>query len=96
MSPAYSVYAGTKGAVEQFARQLAKELAGNKSPLMRLHKGQRTPSCFMRQNRAAARRTEQVDCIGEPEDIANVIDFLVSEKSQWITGQTIRVHGGFI
>ncbi|QJC95109.1 3-oxoacyl-(acyl-carrier protein) reductase [Bacillus mojavensis] len=47
MSPAYSVYAGTKGAVEQFARQLAKELAGNKSPLMRLHKGQRTPGCFM-------------------------------------------------
>ncbi|MEC1290473.1 SDR family oxidoreductase [Bacillus mojavensis] len=27
MSPAYSVYAGTKGAVEQFTRQLAKELA---------------------------------------------------------------------
>ncbi|MEC1754642.1 SDR family oxidoreductase [Bacillus mojavensis] len=34
--------------------------------------------------------------MGKPEDIANVIDFLVSEKSQWITGQTIRVHGGFI
>ncbi|MFJ9290685.1 SDR family oxidoreductase [Bacillus halotolerans] len=31
-----------------------------------------------------------------PEDIANVIEFLMSEQSQWITGQTIRVNGGFI
>lgn len=36
----------------------------------------------MQQNRAAARRTEKVDCIGELEDIENVIEFLVSEKSQ--------------
>lgn len=34
--------------------------------------------------------------LGEPEDISNVIEFLVSEKSQWITGQTLRVNGGFI
>jgi len=33
---------------------------------------------------------------GEPEDIANVIEFLVSDKSQWVTGQTLRVNGGFI
>lgn len=34
--------------------------------------------------------------LGEPEDIADVIEFLVSAKSQWVTGQTIRVNGGFI
>jgi 3-oxoacyl-[acyl-carrier protein] reductase len=34
--------------------------------------------------------------LGETEDIANVIEFLVSDKSQWITGQTIRVNGGFM
>lgn len=34
--------------------------------------------------------------LGEPEDIADVIEFLVSVKSQWVTGQTIRVNGGFI
>jgi 3-oxoacyl-[acyl-carrier protein] reductase len=34
--------------------------------------------------------------LGEPEDIADVIEFLVSNKSQWVTGQTIRVNGGFI
>ncbi|MGO4269728.1 SDR family oxidoreductase, partial [Paenibacillus sp. TAF58] len=34
--------------------------------------------------------------IGEPDDIASVVLFLASEESQWITGQTIRVNGGFI
>ncbi|MNJ74893.1 3-oxoacyl-[acyl-carrier-protein] reductase FabG [compost metagenome] len=34
--------------------------------------------------------------IGEPEDIANVIEFLVSDQARWVTGQTLRVNGGFI
>lgn len=34
--------------------------------------------------------------LGETDDIANVITFLVSEQAQWVTGQTIRVNGGFI
>lgn len=32
--------------------------------------------------------------IGKPEDIANVVSFLASEKTQFITGQTIYVDGG--
>jgi 3-oxoacyl-[acyl-carrier protein] reductase len=33
--------------------------------------------------------------IGEPEDIARVVLFLVSDDSGWITGQDIGVNGGF-
>ncbi len=33
--------------------------------------------------------------IGEPEDIANVIEFLVSPLSSYVTGQDICVDGGF-
>jgi NAD(P)-dependent dehydrogenase (short-subunit alcohol dehydrogenase family) len=33
---------------------------------------------------------------GTPEDIANVIMFLVSEASSFITGQTINVDGGWV
>lgn len=33
--------------------------------------------------------------LGEPEDIANTIKFLVSEQAQRVTGQTLRVNGGF-
>ena len=32
--------------------------------------------------------------VGEPEDIANVVRFLLSDESRWITGQTLAVDGG--
>ncbi|MGN9788509.1 SDR family oxidoreductase [Nonomuraea sp. ZG12] len=34
--------------------------------------------------------------IGEPEDIANVVSFLVSPSGGWITGQAIRAAGGLV
>ena len=30
-----------------------------------------------------------------PEDIANAVAFLASEKAAWITGQTLSVDGGY-
>lgn len=33
--------------------------------------------------------------IGTPEDISNIVEFLVSGKADYITGQTIIVDGGF-
>ena len=41
----------------------------------------------------------QYECFrasGEPDDIAGVVLFLASEESKWITGQTLRVNGGFV
>jgi NAD(P)-dependent dehydrogenase (short-subunit alcohol dehydrogenase family) len=32
--------------------------------------------------------------IGEPKDIAEAVDFLLSDKSRWLTGQEIVVDGG--
>jgi len=32
--------------------------------------------------------------IGEPAEIASVVQFLLSEGSTWITGQVIAVDGG--
>lgn len=34
--------------------------------------------------------------LGEPSDIANVVTFLASEKSKYITGQTLHVNGGMV
>jgi len=33
--------------------------------------------------------------IGETDDIANGITFLISDEAQWITAQNIGVNGGF-
>jgi 3-oxoacyl-[acyl-carrier protein] reductase len=32
--------------------------------------------------------------VGQPEDIANAIHFLMGEKASWITGQILHVDGG--
>ena len=34
--------------------------------------------------------------VGTPKDVANLVEFLASEKSSFITGQIISVDGGFI
>ncbi|ANF95531.1 SDR family oxidoreductase [Paenibacillus bovis] len=100
MFPTYSVYAGTKGAVEQFTRQLAKEVAVKQITINAIAPGPVNTELFNEgktgQQIEALRKSAALGRIGEPEDIANVIEFLVSGKSQWITGQTIRVNGGFI
>jgi 2-hydroxycyclohexanecarboxyl-CoA dehydrogenase len=33
--------------------------------------------------------------IGEPQDAANMVLFLASERAEWITGQTFAVNGGY-
>ncbi len=40
---------------------------------------------------------EQCDTtyVGQPEDIAKVVAFLASDDSRYITGQVVRVDGGF-
>ncbi|MDG3011204.1 SDR family oxidoreductase [Rhodococcus sp. D2-41] len=34
--------------------------------------------------------------LGTPEDVARLVGFLVSDASEWITGETVRVDGGLL
>lgn len=99
MLPTYSVYAATKGAVEQLTRQLAKEFGAKDIIVNCVAPGQVSTELFLNGKSDelvdSFRRMNAFERLGEPEDIANVIDLLVSDKARWITGQTIRVNGGF-
>lgn len=99
MLPTYSVYAATKGAVEQLTRQLAKEFGAKNIVVNCVAPGQVSTELFLNGKSDelvdSFRRMNAFGRLGEPEDIANVIDLLVSDKARWITGQTIRVNGGF-
>ena len=100
MFPGYSLYAGSKGAVEQITRQLAKELGPKGITINAVAPGPVNTELF-----TVGKSPEQIELlknmnafgrIGEPNDIADVLLFLASDASQWVTGQTIRVNGGFI
>lgn len=100
MFQGYSLYAGSKGAVEQFTRQLAKELGKKNITINTVAPGPINTELF-----TVGKTPEQIQGLanmnafgrlGETWDIAGVILFLASEESQWVTGQTLRVNGGFI
>ena len=35
-----------------------------------------------------------INRLGKPKDVANVVSFLMSDLSNYITGETIHVNGG--
>ncbi|MCM3172291.1 SDR family oxidoreductase [Paenibacillus sp. MER 99-2] len=100
MLPTYSTYAATKGAVEQITRQLAKEFGSRNITINTIAPGPVNTELFAsdktEEQIAALARMNAFGRIGEPEDIANVISFLVSNESGWVTGQTLRVNGGYV
>ncbi|QQZ62280.1 SDR family oxidoreductase [Paenibacillus sonchi] len=100
MFPAYSIYAGTKGAVEQFTRQLAKEFGCKGITINAVAPGPVATDLFLEGKSEAQleglKKTNAFGRLGQPEDIAGVVSFLAAEQSGWITGQTLRVNGGFI
>jgi NAD(P)-dependent dehydrogenase (short-subunit alcohol dehydrogenase family) len=46
------------------------------------------------QKREANAQRHPLKRIGTVEDIANMAEFLISEKAGWITGQILHVDGG--
>lgn len=94
------MYAGTKGAVEQFTRHLSKEFGPKGITINAIAPGPVNTELFnvgkSEQQIEGMKKMNAFGRLGETEDIANVVSFLVSEQAQWVTGQTIRVNGGFI
>lgn len=100
MFPQYSLYAGTKGAVEQITRQLAKELGPKGITINAVAPGPVNTELFLEGKSEAQIETivrmNSFHRLGETKDITGTVLFLASEESNWITGQTIRVNGGYV
>lgn len=100
MFPGYSVYAGTKGAVEQFTRQLAKELGPKSITINAVAPGPVNTELFLEgkseQQIAGIVGMNSFGRLGETNDITGAVLFLASEEARWMTGQTMRVNGGFV
>jgi meso-butanediol dehydrogenase/(S,S)-butanediol dehydrogenase/diacetyl reductase len=91
-----SAYAATKGAIISLTRQLACEYGVNnirvntvspgsvQTPLMAANTG----------NLDYVKNNTPLNRLGVPDDIAQMVLFLASNKSSWITGQNLCVDGG--
>ena len=94
----HSLVASSKGAIEGLTRALAAELA----PKIRVNCV--APSLTDTPLAASLLNTDQkkeanalrhpLKRIGSATDIANMAEFLLSDKSGWITGQILHVDGG--
>jgi len=96
--PGYGVYSATKGAVEQITRYAARELGARGITVNAVLPGPVNTELFHNTNtpESIARIVggTPLGRLGEVEDIARVVAFLVSEEAAWITGQSIGVNGG--
>lgn len=94
---AFSVYGSSKAALDGLMRNLAVELAPNiriNSVLPGGMMTEMTREIFEDETRKAEFEKNYPLGIGKPEDIAPVVEFLLSDHSGWITGQQITVDGG--
>jgi 3-oxoacyl-[acyl-carrier protein] reductase len=92
--PSQSVYAASKAAVEQFTRVLAKELGARQITVNAVAPGATETDMVPDVAREVVPKQTPLGRLGQPEDIADVVAFVVSEQARWITGQIIGVNGG--
>jgi 3-oxoacyl-[acyl-carrier protein] reductase len=97
-APGFSVYGSTKAAVEGLTRSWASEF-GREGHTVNAVAPAATQSDMMDQLDAdfldQERKATPMGRLATGEDIANVVSWLASEESGWITGQTISASGGF-
>lgn len=90
-----SVYAASKGAINSLVYTLARELAPDIRINALLPGAIETP---MSQNLDADYVAEMTKDTplgwGKPQAVIDYVEFLLSEKAKWITGQTLFVDGG--
>ncbi len=99
--PGATIYGATKGALDQVTRTHAIELAPKKIRVNTIAPGGvETEGTHSAGIIGSDMETQMIagtplGRMGQPDDVADVAVFLASDASRWITGDRIRVAGGF-
>ncbi len=98
-NPGQANYAATKAALQGFTRTMAKEL-GRKNVRMNCVAPGYIDTEMMRAvgEEILSRMIKGIPAqrLGDPDEIATVVEFLATEDSSWVSGQTIFASGGSI
>lgn len=98
--PGHSVYSAYKAGVSAFTKSLAVELASSgvrvNAIAPDLADTEQTPASAMLDGRdpALIRTWVPLGRFGQPDDYAQVVEFLASDAAAFVTGQTLPVDGG--
>ncbi|HVV26367.1 MAG TPA: SDR family oxidoreductase [Rhizomicrobium sp.] len=93
-----AAYSASKGAIVSLTRNMALDYAADGVRVNCLCPGfVNTPllANLPPERRAKLVALHPLGRLGEPEDIAHMAMFLISDRAGWITGQAIAVDGGF-
>lgn len=99
-APGLGPYSASKAAVECLLRSLAREVAGRNIRVNGVAPGPVDTDLFRSgKDEAAVQRSAAMspfNRVGRPEEIAEVVSFLASDKATWISGQIVQPNGGLI
>lgn len=97
--PFHASIAVSKGAIEGLTRSLAAELAVAKVRVNAIAPSLTDTSLAghllnTAEKREAAAKRHPLQRVGTTDDMANLVEFLLSDSSTWLTGQVIGADGG--
>ncbi len=96
-NPGQANYSAAKAGIEAFSRSLAKEMGSRQITVNSIAPG--FIATEMTEQLSEDIRKKMSDQValsrfGEPQDIANAVSFLASDKASYITGTVLHVNGG--
>lgn len=96
-NPGQANYVASKAAIEGFARSLALEVASRNITVNTVAPGFIATDMtneLTDDQKAAMLERIPAGRMGDPEDVAALVSFLVRDDAGYITGQTIQINGG--
>jgi len=94
--PGGAAYLGSKGAVEQFVRTLAYELAQRQITVNAVSPGFTETDMLPEKFRAYGAGMSPFKRVGTAQEVAEVVAFLAGPEAGWVTGQNVQAGGGVV
>jgi 3-oxoacyl-[acyl-carrier protein] reductase len=97
-APSVGIYSASKAAIEELTGQAAQELASSGIRVNAVGPGsvltEGSAPAYEGDRLAARARMVPMGRVGAPDDVADVVSFLVSDAARYVTGQVVYVCGG--